>query len=159
MDLGSLAAEHGADVVCLQEIKLQVRGAFLRKEVERGVGALPAEIAPLVGAVRAAGFWASEGRGEWKGRAYRLGLVLSPSARMVQDGSRPAQVLRAFPLAATHTPSLLPPLPAPLRAPDPGQEGKHCEEVLPKLNLAGWHCTWNCSTDKKGYSGTAIISR
>ncbi|GAB4821207.1 hypothetical protein N2152v2_008253 [Parachlorella kessleri] len=39
------------------------------------------------------------------------------------------------------------------------QEGKHCEEALPRLGLEGWHCYWNCSTARKGYSGTALISR
>lgn len=36
----------------------------------------------------------------------------------------------------------------------------HCVEVLKELNLPeGWHVSWNCSRDKKGYSGTAIVSR
>ncbi|KAI3426491.1 hypothetical protein D9Q98_008857 [Chlorella vulgaris] len=36
----------------------------------------------------------------------------------------------------------------------------HCADVLKDLDVPeGWHVSWNCSRDKKGYSGTAIISR
>ncbi|PSC68027.1 apurinic endonuclease-redox isoform X3 [Micractinium conductrix] len=36
----------------------------------------------------------------------------------------------------------------------------HCADALAGLELPpGWHCSWNCSRDKKGYSGTAILSR
>lgn len=39
------------------------------------------------------------------------------------------------------------------------QEGPQCEEVWKKMQLTGWHVTWNCSKAKKGYSGTAVISK
>lgn len=38
-------------------------------------------------------------------------------------------------------------------------QGDHCTDIAKELNLPGWHVSWNCSTDKKGYSGTAILSR
>ncbi|PRW45261.1 apurinic endonuclease-redox [Chlorella sorokiniana] len=38
-------------------------------------------------------------------------------------------------------------------------QADHCEGVLAELGLPGWHVTWNCSKDKKGYSGTAILSK
>ncbi len=28
-----------------------------------------------------------------------------------------------------------------------------------KLGLPGWHCHWNCSSARKGYSGTAMLTR
>ena len=34
--------------------------------------------------------------------------------------------------------------------------------AYPDADLAGlpdWHAYWNCSTEKKGYSGTALLSR
>lgn len=41
------------------------------------------------------------------------------------------------------------------------QDGKHCEDAAAALaeHLPGWSVHWNCSTEKKGYSGTAVISR
>jgi exonuclease III len=38
----------------------------------------------------------------------------------------------------------------------------HCSEVEATMlsTLPGdWHVVWNCSQDKKGYSGTAVLSR
>lgn len=35
----------------------------------------------------------------------------------------------------------------------------HCGAVTEQLGLKGWHAAWNCSTDKKGYSGVAVLSR
>lgn len=37
----------------------------------------------------------------------------------------------------------------------------HCDEELHDLLALGpeWQITWNCSTAKKGYSGTAILTR
>lgn len=41
------------------------------------------------------------------------------------------------------------------------QEGKHCEDAAEALLkfFPGYSIYWNCSTVKKGYSGTAILSR
>ena len=41
------------------------------------------------------------------------------------------------------------------------QEGKHCEDATVALHeyFPGYSMYWNCSTVKKGYSGTAILSR
>jgi hypothetical protein len=36
---------------------------------------------------------------------------------------------------------------------------EHCAKVLDGAGMDGWHLAWNCSTTKKGYSGTAILSR
>lgn len=39
-------------------------------------------------------------------------------------------------------------------------QDEHCADALRELRLPdGWHATWNCSQSKKGYSGTAILSR
>ncbi|KAL4436574.1 hypothetical protein ABPG75_003713 [Micractinium tetrahymenae] len=39
-------------------------------------------------------------------------------------------------------------------------QDEHCSDALKELRLPdGWHATWNCSQNKKGYSGTAILSR
>lgn len=38
-------------------------------------------------------------------------------------------------------------------------QDKGCEEIQDRTGLKGWHYAWNCSTARKGYSGTAIISR
>ena len=38
-------------------------------------------------------------------------------------------------------------------------QDKGCEEIQERTGLKGWHHAWNCSTARKGYSGTAIISR
>jgi exonuclease III len=35
----------------------------------------------------------------------------------------------------------------------------HVEEVVKQVGLQGWHVTFNCSTAKKGYSGTATLCR
>lgn len=35
----------------------------------------------------------------------------------------------------------------------------HVEEVIKQVGLQGWHVTFNCSTAKKGYSGTATLCR
>lgn len=35
----------------------------------------------------------------------------------------------------------------------------HVDEVVSQLGLEGWHVTFNCSTAKKGYSGTATLCR
>eukprot|EP00887_Chlorella_sp_A99_P007478 scaffold2.g7478.t1 len=42
----------------------------------------------------------------------------------------------------------------------------HCGAVTEQLGLKGWHAAWNCrraglklNTDKKGYSGVAVLSR
>lgn len=41
------------------------------------------------------------------------------------------------------------------------QEGKHCEDATSALleYFPGYSMYWNCSTVKKGYSGTAILSK
>ena len=38
-------------------------------------------------------------------------------------------------------------------------QDKGVEEIEERTGLKGWHHAWNCSTARKGYSGTAIISR
>ena len=38
-------------------------------------------------------------------------------------------------------------------------QDKGTEEMQLRMGLPGWHFAWNCSTARKGYSGTAIISR
>ena len=38
-------------------------------------------------------------------------------------------------------------------------QDKGVEEIEARTGLKGWHHAWNCSTARKGYSGTAIISR
>ena len=38
-------------------------------------------------------------------------------------------------------------------------QDKATEQMEALLGLTGWHCSWNCSTAKKGYSGTAIFSK
>ncbi len=38
-------------------------------------------------------------------------------------------------------------------------QDKAIEQMEALVGLPGWHCAWNCSTAKKGYSGTAIISK
>lgn len=38
-------------------------------------------------------------------------------------------------------------------------QDKAVEQMEALMGLAGWHHAWNCSTAKKGYSGTAIISK
>lgn len=38
-------------------------------------------------------------------------------------------------------------------------QDKNVEETEERTGLTGWHHAWNCSTARKGYSGTAIISR
>lgn len=35
----------------------------------------------------------------------------------------------------------------------------HVEDVVQQVGLEGWHLTFNCSTAKKGYSGTATLCR
>ena len=41
------------------------------------------------------------------------------------------------------------------------QDGKICDDAGAALeeHLPGWSVHWNCSREKKGYSGTAVISR
>lgn len=42
------------------------------------------------------------------------------------------------------------------------QQGKHCEDAGASISQAlgsDWDIHWNCSVDKKGYSGVAIISK
>lgn len=38
-------------------------------------------------------------------------------------------------------------------------QDKAIEQMEALVGLTGWHHAWNCSTAKKGYSGTAIISK
>jgi len=38
-------------------------------------------------------------------------------------------------------------------------QDKAIEQLEALVGLPGWHCAWNCSTAKKGYSGTAILSK
>ncbi len=38
-------------------------------------------------------------------------------------------------------------------------QDKAVEQMEALMGLTGWHHAWNCSTAKKGYSGTAIISK
>eukprot|EP00878_Enallax_costatus_P035708 GHUV01039909.1.p1 GENE.GHUV01039909.1~~GHUV01039909.1.p1 ORF type:complete len:259 (+),score=66.25 GHUV01039909.1:72-848(+) len=38
-------------------------------------------------------------------------------------------------------------------------QASHVEEVVKAAGLEDWHVTFNCSTAKKGYSGTATLSR
>ena len=38
-------------------------------------------------------------------------------------------------------------------------QDKGVEEIEARTGLKGWHHAWNCSTARKGYSGTAIISK
>ena len=38
-------------------------------------------------------------------------------------------------------------------------QDKAIEQMEALVGLPGWHCAWNCSTAKKGYSGTAILSK
>ncbi|KAK9816723.1 hypothetical protein WJX72_004249 [[Myrmecia] bisecta] len=38
-------------------------------------------------------------------------------------------------------------------------QDKGLEIIEAKLGLEGWHCHWNCSSGRKGYSGTAILTR
>lgn len=38
-------------------------------------------------------------------------------------------------------------------------QDKAVEQMEALMGLKGWHHAWNCSTAKKGYSGTAIISK
>lgn len=38
-------------------------------------------------------------------------------------------------------------------------QGKAVEQMEALMGLTAWHHAWNCSIAKKGYSGTAIISR
>ncbi|KDD77043.1 hypothetical protein H632_c33p2 [Helicosporidium sp. ATCC 50920] len=35
----------------------------------------------------------------------------------------------------------------------------HCDEARKQLGLPDWSVTWNCSRERKGYSGVAILSR
>jgi exonuclease III len=35
----------------------------------------------------------------------------------------------------------------------------HVADVVQQVGLEGWHITFNCSTAKKGYSGTATLCR
>jgi len=41
------------------------------------------------------------------------------------------------------------------------QQGKHCEDAESSLqtHFPDWNVYWNCSVAKKGYSGTAILSK
>ncbi len=41
------------------------------------------------------------------------------------------------------------------------QDGQHCTDAAATLaeSFPGWSVHWNCSVEKKGYSGTAILSR
>lgn len=41
------------------------------------------------------------------------------------------------------------------------QDGKHCDEAAEALesHFPGWKVHWNCSTARKGYSGTAFICK
>lgn len=41
------------------------------------------------------------------------------------------------------------------------QDGQHCTEAASKFAeaLPGWSVHWNCSREKKGYSGTAFLCR
>lgn len=41
------------------------------------------------------------------------------------------------------------------------QEGQHCEDAEAALAtlLPGWRAHWSCSTERKGYSGTALLCR
>ena len=41
------------------------------------------------------------------------------------------------------------------------QQGKHCEdaEIALQSHFKDWNIYWNCSVAKKGYSGTAILSK
>lgn len=41
------------------------------------------------------------------------------------------------------------------------QEGQHCSDAVEAFSTAipGWTVHWNCSREKKGYSGTAILCR
>ena len=38
-------------------------------------------------------------------------------------------------------------------------QDKATQDIEAKLGLPGWHYFWNCSTARKGYSGTALFSR
>ena len=38
-------------------------------------------------------------------------------------------------------------------------QDKAIEQMEALMGLTGWHHSWNCSTAKKGYSGTAIVSK
>ena len=38
-------------------------------------------------------------------------------------------------------------------------QDKAIEQMEALMGLTGWYHAWNCSTAKKGYSGTALISK
>ena len=38
-------------------------------------------------------------------------------------------------------------------------QDKAVQQMEALMGLTGWHHAWNCSTAKKGYSGTAILSK
>lgn len=38
-------------------------------------------------------------------------------------------------------------------------QANHVEDVVKAAGLENWHVTFNCSTAKKGYSGTATLCR